>query len=60
MMDGLSVHYYCGAEKGPHKGSATDFSEDEYWYTMNRALGMDELIYRHGAIISMTQIKKSV
>ena len=26
MMDGLSVHYYCGAEKGPHKGSATDFS----------------------------------
>lgn len=41
MMDGLSVHYYCGAEKGPHKGSATDFSEDDYWYTMNRALGME-------------------
>ena len=37
MMDGLSVHYYCGAEKGLHKGIATDFSEDEYWYTMNRA-----------------------
>ena len=60
MMDGLSVHYYCGAEKGPHKGSATDFSEDEYWYTMNRALGMDELIYRHGAIMDQYDPDKKV
>ena len=60
MMDGLSVHYYCGAEKGPHKGSATDFSEDEYWYTMNRALGMDELIYRHGAIMDQYDPDKKI
>ena len=60
MMDGLSVHYYCGAEKGPHKGSATDFSEDDYWYTMNRALGMDELIYRHGAIMDQYDPDKKI
>lgn len=60
MMDGLSVHYYCGAEKGLHKGSATDFSEDEYWYTMNRALGMDELIYRHGAIMDQYDPDKKI
>ena len=60
MMDGLSVHYYCGAEKGPQKGSATDISEDENWYTMNRALGMDELIYRHGAIMDQYDPDKKI
>ena len=24
FMDGLSVHYYVGVEKGEHKGSATE------------------------------------
>lgn len=60
FMDGYSVHYYCGAEKGLHKGSATDFSESDYWYTMNRALGTEELIRRHGAIMDQYDPEKKI
>lgn len=60
FMDGLSVHYYCGAEKGPQKGSATEFGETEYWDTMRRAAGMDELIRRHGAIMDQYDPEKKI
>ena len=40
FMDGLSVHYYAGVEKGLHKGSATEFGE-EAWF--NTCPGLTEL-----------------
>ena len=59
-MDGYSVHYYCGAEKGLHKGSATEFAQEDYWYTLNRALGIEELIRRHGAIMDRYDPQKRI
>jgi alpha-N-arabinofuranosidase len=51
-MNGLSLHYYT--VPGPdwkHKGSATDFTEREWFTTLKKALFMDELIARHSAIM---------
>ncbi len=60
FMDGLSVHYYVGVEKGQHKGSAVDFDENDWFYTMKRALGMEEVIRRHGAIMDQYDPEKKI
>ncbi len=51
-MDGLSLHYYTvPGEDWNHKGSATVFSEQTYYDTLERAYAMDMLITRHGRIM---------
>ncbi len=52
-MDALSLHYYTvPGESWQKKGSAVDFSADEYYRTIKKALKMDELIKKHGQIMS--------
>ena len=60
FMDGFSVHYYVGVEKGEHKGSATEFDADTWYATMKRAYGMEELISRHSAIMDKYDPKKKI
>ncbi len=60
FMDGYSVHYYVGVEKGQHKGSATDFDDATWYGSMKRAQGMDELIRRHGAIMDQYDPDKKI
>ena len=60
FMDGLSVHYYVGAEKGLHKESAVDFDEKGWYSTLKRALGMEEIIKRHGAIMDQYDPEKKI
>ncbi len=60
FMDGLSVHYYVGVEKGLHKGSATEFDENDWFYTLSKALKMEELIVRHGAIMDQYDPDKKI
>ncbi|TDG00935.1 alpha-N-arabinofuranosidase [Paenibacillus piri] len=50
-MDGLSMHYYTVAGTWKEKGSATDFTEREWFATMQKALVMDELIRKHSMIM---------
>lgn len=52
-MDGLSVHYYtlCG-DTWEKKGSATEFTADEYYKTLVRAERIDEIISHHDAIMT--------
>jgi len=51
-MDGVSMHYYTTpGEDWEHKGSATDFDEEQYYRTLNRALYVDELLTAGEAII---------
>jgi len=59
-MDGLSVHFYVGVEKGFHKGSATEFDESVWFYTLARAMKMEELIRRHGAIMDHYDPEKKI
>jgi alpha-N-arabinofuranosidase len=51
FMDYLSLHYYVHPEGWDIKGSATDFNEEVWYKTLNKALHMDRLIQRHGAIM---------
>ncbi len=49
--DGLSLHHYTIPGDWGHKGSATDFTEQEYYRTLQSAMHMEELIRRHGVIM---------
>jgi len=52
QLDGYSLHYYT-IPNGvwEHKGAATDFTEQDWFETLRRALRMDELVARHSAIM---------
>lgn len=51
MIDGIDLHYYVVVGPWQHKGSATDFTEKEWFTAMQKAERMDTLITRHTAII---------
>jgi alpha-N-arabinofuranosidase len=52
MMSGLSLHYYTiPTGNWGKKGSATEFSEKEYFGTMVNCLKMEELVTKHSAIM---------
>jgi alpha-N-arabinofuranosidase len=50
-MDGLSLHYYTVPGSWESKGSAVDFTEEEWFATLKKALRMDELVSRHATIM---------
>jgi alpha-N-arabinofuranosidase len=50
-MDGLSLHYYTVPGTWAAKGSATDFDEQAWFVTLQKALFMEELIARHSAVM---------
>ncbi len=60
MMWGLSLHYYVHPGGWDDKGSATQFSDQQYVQTMERAYYMDELITRHDAIMTKYDPEKKV
>ncbi len=59
MMEGVALHHYSVIDWGK-KGSATAFSEQEYFTTMKRALFMDELITKHTTIMDKYDPAKKV
>jgi alpha-N-arabinofuranosidase len=59
-MDGLSVHWYTVSGDWAKKGSATEFSESDWYLTMRRAAHTEELIRGHGAIMDEFDPKRRV
>ena len=59
MLDAVGVHHYSVINWNK-KGSATAFSEEEYYTTMQRALEMEELVTKHSAIMDKYDPKKRV
>ena len=59
-MDGLSLHYYVHPEGWEIKGSSTDFDADVWYKTLSKALYMETLIERHGAIMDEYDPDKKV
>ncbi len=59
MLEGVALHHYSVIDWGK-KGSATDFSEGQYFTTMQRALQMEELVTRHSAIMDKYDPEKRV
>jgi len=61
MMWGLSLHYYTlPTGDWSKKGSATKFSEQEYFNTMVNCLKMEELVNKHAAIMDKYDPGKKV
>lgn len=50
MFDALGLHHYAVIDWNK-KSSSTEFSEREYFTTMQRALFMEELVTKHSAIM---------
>src|ERR1051325_4391850 len=60
-MDGLSLHYYTlPTGNWGHKGSATQFAENEWHSTLVRTLRMEEFIQKHSAIMDKYDPQKRV
>ncbi len=61
MFDALGLHHYSVIDWNK-KGSATAFTEQQYFTTMQRALLMEELVTKHSAIMDKydPQKKKSL
>lgn len=57
---GISLHYYILPGPWEHKGSATAFSQGEYFVSMKKALYLNELIEKHSAILDKYDPKKTV
>ena len=51
-ISGLSLHYYTVMNWG-HKGSATDFDEDEYYDILGKAVEIEEVLHNHEAIMDL-------
>ena len=60
FMDGISLHYYTVPHEWEHKGSATDFDEDDWYLTLKKTLYMEELIDHHCAIMDKYDKKHEV
>lgn len=61
MIYGLSLHYYTiPTGNWGKKGSATSFSESEYFNTMVNCLKMEELVTKHSAIMDKYDPEKKV
>ena len=50
LIEAIALHHYSVIDWG-NKGSATDFTEEQYFTTMQRALMMEELVQKHTAIM---------
>jgi len=50
-MHGLSLHYYTITHSWQKKGSATQFTEDEFHLTINKALKMENIVDSHSKIM---------
>ncbi len=60
FMDGLSLHYYVHPGGWDNKGSATQFSEEEWYQTMYKAFFIEELIKKHGEIMDKFDPDKKI
>ena len=58
-MNGLSVHYYT-VKTWNNKGKATQFTDDEYWLTLEKSLDVDNVVRKHCAVMDEFDPEKRV
>ena len=59
ILEGVALHHYSFV-KWSEKGSATDYSEEQYFTTMKTALKMEELVTKHSVIMDKYDPKKKI
>jgi alpha-N-arabinofuranosidase len=60
QMHGLSLHYYTVKGWSGSKGAATQFTEDDFYWTMGKALEIEEVIKKHIEIMDKYDPDKRV
>jgi len=60
VIDGLDMHHYTLAGPWSSKGSATSFTETQWFRSMRSATAVDEMIRRHSAIMDKYDPRKRV
>lgn len=60
QMNAVSLHYYTCAGWTGSKGSATDFTEEEYYWCLGKALGIEPVIQKHLDIMSKADPTNSI
>lgn len=59
-MNGLSLHYYTVPGTWAKKGSATQFDQQEYFTTIEKAFHMGELVSKHSTIMDKYDPQKRI
>ncbi len=59
-MNGLSLHYYTCAGWSGSKGSATDFTADDFYWTMGKCLEIEPVIRKHIEIMDKYDKNKRI
>ncbi len=59
-MDGISLHYYTVTGWTGSKGSATKFTDDDYYWTIGKCLEIEDVLKRHIAIMDKYDPKKQI
>lgn len=57
-FDGISLHYYTVTGWSGRKGSATDFTADDYYWTLGKCLEIEPVIRRHCEIMDRYDSRK--
>lgn len=60
LMDGVSLHYYTVKGWDGSKGSAIDFTPDEYYNILGKAVEVESVIKRHIAIMDSYDPEKKI
>ena len=59
-MDGVSLHYYTCSGWNGSKGSATQFDNDQYYWTLGKCLEIEDVIKKHKAIMDEKDPKRQI
>ena len=59
-MNGLSLHYYTVTGWNGSKGSATKFSNEDYYWTIGKCLEIEDVIKKHSAIMDQKDPGKRI
>ncbi len=59
-MDGISLHYYTVLGWNGSKGSATKFSDDDYYWTIGKCREIENVIQKHCAIMDKYDKDKKI
>lgn len=59
-MHGLSLHYYTVTGWSGSKGSATQFTPDDYYWIVGKALEIEEVLQKHMAIMDKYDKGKNI
>ena len=60
MLGGVSLHHYTVPKTWSDKGSATSFTEEEYFATMEKSIRMEDLVTQHSRIMDVYDPAKRV